>query len=324
VTRPHIPEAVLDAAHARRAARIANDWSEADRLRREIELAGWRVVDRGADFTLVPAHPPDFAEGDRVRYGSSEGVPSRVGEPDVREASVVILALDRSADPADTVSAWLAAVAPEVQLVVVADDPDPDVLAALEAELRDGSGAPAPAPAPEVLATSAALGPGACLNVALRRAIGSTIVVVEAGTRPAGDVIARIRDELADPGVAAVGAAGLAGVDAGHLRPAPPGDVVALDGRCIGVRRTLALERGAVDERFHTWPQLAAWWTLLLRDQGDAGPPLAARYLDGLPLAATPVVDSSGDGERLARRDRYRLLDRFGGRPELFTLPRRA
>jgi len=45
-------------AHERSAARAAKQWAEADRIRGEIEAAGWKVVDRGTDFALEPAHPP--------------------------------------------------------------------------------------------------------------------------------------------------------------------------------------------------------------------------------------------------------------------------
>ena len=67
MTRQHIPQPVLDAAHARAAARAAQDWSEADRLRAEIEAAGWKVVDRGTDFALSPAAPPDGSSSVRTR-----------------------------------------------------------------------------------------------------------------------------------------------------------------------------------------------------------------------------------------------------------------
>ena len=70
MSRPYVPQPVLDAAHARAAARAARDWPEADRLRAEIEAAGWRVVDRGTDFRLEPLHPPDVADEAGVRYGA--------------------------------------------------------------------------------------------------------------------------------------------------------------------------------------------------------------------------------------------------------------
>jgi cysteinyl-tRNA synthetase len=56
VTRQRIPDDVLSAAHARSKARAEHDWAEADRLRAEIEAAGWVVRDVQGDggFQLVP------------------------------------------------------------------------------------------------------------------------------------------------------------------------------------------------------------------------------------------------------------------------------
>ena len=79
--RTRIPDDVLSLAHDRAAARRAQDWAAADRIRAEIEAAGWKIVDRGTDFALEPAHPPTVADGDVVRYGSSAAVPTRLGEP---------------------------------------------------------------------------------------------------------------------------------------------------------------------------------------------------------------------------------------------------
>ncbi len=98
MTRQRIPEAVLTAAHDRARAREARDWAEADRLRDEIEAAGWKIVDRGTDFALTPAAPPDVEEADRVRYGASANVPSRLEEPATGLATVVLIATDWPAD----------------------------------------------------------------------------------------------------------------------------------------------------------------------------------------------------------------------------------
>jgi cysteinyl-tRNA synthetase len=54
MARTRIPDDVLSAAHARAAARAARDWPEADRLRAEIEAAGWEARDVADGFQLVP------------------------------------------------------------------------------------------------------------------------------------------------------------------------------------------------------------------------------------------------------------------------------
>ena len=48
------PEAVQALADQRHAARAARDFGEADRLRSEIESAGWEVQDVAGGFRLIP------------------------------------------------------------------------------------------------------------------------------------------------------------------------------------------------------------------------------------------------------------------------------
>jgi hypothetical protein len=315
VSRPLAPSSVLDAAHARRAARIAQDWPEADRLKAEIEAAGWRVVDRGPDFALVPAHPADVIDDGLPRYGSSASVPSRLDEADGLPATLVIVVLDASGGPP---AGELGSVdLDRAQVLVVADDPAPDAISELGAivaahRARGGDA--------ELLPTSARLGPGACLNIALRRAIGSRIVVVGPGTRVTGAVVTAAGRAMTSD-TAVVGAGGLTGPDVRHLQPAGPGDVAALDGRCLAVPRVLAVRRGPVDERFATWPLLAAWWSLTLRDEGQGQPALRAIALADPPIEPRGAADTRAADERLVRRDRYRLLDAFGRRPDLFERP---
>ena len=123
MTRPHIPDEVLDLAHARSRARAERDWPEADRLRAEIEAAGWRVVDRGTDFALSPAAPPDLSEGRRVRYGASANVPSRFEEAPTGMATVVLVATDWPGDVARTLAALRDHAPAGTSVVVVADGP---------------------------------------------------------------------------------------------------------------------------------------------------------------------------------------------------------
>jgi hypothetical protein len=143
------------------------------------------------------------------------------------------------------------------------------------------------------------------------------------------------------------------GQDIRHLRNVLPGgstlrEVVALDGRCLAVRRDLAAARGPIDERLGTWRHISIWWSLVLRDQGEGQVPLRALLVVDLPIAGGPPRGVTGqwgataqpgatgepgeatgddarmatnDGARVDRRDRYRLLERFGHRPELFNVP---
>ena len=113
-------------------ARAAGDWDEADRLRAEIEAAGWKIADRGTDFALTPAAPPDVAEGERIRYGSSASVPARWDEPATGLATVVLIATDWPDDLARTLAALRGTSPDGTSVVIVADGPSAEQAAALE------------------------------------------------------------------------------------------------------------------------------------------------------------------------------------------------
>ena len=72
-----------------------------------------------------------------------------------------------------------------------------------------------------------------------------------------------------------------------------------------------------MDERYLTWRGAAVAWTLALR---DGGPGQAPRRAMAVPLPSAEQTRSARDQderERDDRRDRYRLADDFGGRPDL-------
>jgi glycosyl transferase family 2 len=314
VTRPDAPPEVQAAAEARSEARAARDWATADRLRGEIEAAGWTVVDSGTAFRLEPANPPDVVADGEIRYGSSASVPSRLAEPEFGLASVIVVARE---DPAAARRALdgLAAHAPAgIDAIVVADG----LSNAAIAPLRDAGGPPGGL---DVVRTSDTLGQGAAWNVGLRRSTGGAIVILDPSVEPAGDVVTPLVRALDDPAVAVAGATGLTSSDLRHFLESPAGPVAAIGGHVLAFRRADAVARGPIDEAFRFPRHLDAWWSLVLRDAGVGERPREARIVPGLPLVrhadvaweTTPVAAR----DRLAKRNLYRVLDRFRDRPEL-------
>ncbi len=321
MTRPHVPQEVLDAAHARKAARLSHNFDAADRLKGEIEALGWRIVDRGVDFALAPLHPADVAEEGRTLYGWSGGVPSRLDEPAVAPATVIVRAGDDAATAELSVGTILGAAPAGTQVVIVADGAASDVA---EAVARVAADRPE---AVEVVWVVARQGTAAAINAGLRRAAGAVVIVLGAGARVGGDVVTPLLAALADPTVAVAGAQGQEGPDIQSLAPAPlTGDVAALDDTCLAMRRDDAAARGPLDERFRSPRLLAAWWSLVLRDEED-GPTRRALVVPGLPVSRdvrAEAIDAApdanaGERDRLARRDRYRLLDAFRDRDDLLV-----
>ncbi|MGZ3587231.1 MAG: glycosyltransferase family 2 protein [Candidatus Limnocylindrales bacterium] len=312
------PPEVLALAQARSAARAARDWPTADRLRREIEAAGWKVVDDGTAYRLERAHPPDLAESGRTRYGSSGAVPSRLAEPATAPVTVVLLATDWPADLARALAGLDAHAPADTQLLIVADDPSAEQAAALEA-------LPSPKPAGplEVVWTSARLGHAGALNVGLRRALGEVVMLLDTSVEPTGDCIGPLVAALQDPRVAVAGPWGLTSDDLRHFQDAPAGDVDAIAGYCMAFRRTDAAARGPLDEHFRFYRNFDIWWCLVLRDEGPAAAPRRAVALAELPLLRhehrgwLSLPDAERD--RLSKRNFYRVLDRFGSRRDLLV-----
>ena len=320
MTRQRIPDDVLAAAHERSRARAARDWAEADRLRAEIEAAGWKVVDKGIDFALSPIAPPDLTDGERVRYGSTASVPSRLDEAATGLATIVLIATDWPEDLARAIAALDAGSPVGTSVVVVADAPSTDqveALAAIEARARS-VGLPV-----EVVWTSERLGHATALNVGLRRVSGPVAIVLDTSVEPNDDVITPLVHALDDPTVAVAGGWGIVSSDLRTFEDAPPGDVDAIEGYLLAFRREDVAGRGPLDERFRFYRNLDIWWSLVLRDEGEGRPPRRAVSLAGLPAVRhehrgyTSLPDAERD--RQSKRNFYRILDRFGSRRDLLT-----
>jgi cysteinyl-tRNA synthetase len=314
VARTHIPAAVLSAAHARAAARAERRWDEADRLRDEIEAAGWRIVDRGTDFALSPAAPPTVEAGGVVRYGASTDVPSRFDEPPTTEASVLLVATDWPADLDRALAGLERQGPPGIPVVIVADGPSPEQDRALEARHAgepDGT---------EIVWTSQRLGQAAALNAGLRRSTGSVVVVLDSSVEPTGDVVTPLVGALDDRTVAIAGGWGIVSDDLRRFRDAPAGDVDAIEGYAMAFRRGDAASRGPLDERFRFYRNVDIWWSLVLRDEGEGRRPRRAVAVE-LPAVRhehrgwSSLPDAERD--RLSKRNFYRIIDRFGRRLDL-------
>jgi hypothetical protein len=313
---PPIPADIEALAAARAQARTERDYGRADQLKAEIEAAGWRVVDVGTRYTVAPARPPDRHEDGRVVYGSAASVPTRLEEPAVPGATVVIVASDPEASVASAAAAR--SQLGDADIVLVAADgvvARGDVLermrlaiGVLPVEVDDPGSEPGGV---EIVWTTDSLGPAASLVAGIRRVDREIVIALEAGAIPEGDLGTPIAEALRDPAVAAVGAEGLASADLHRFVPARPEDpVVVLGPSLLAFRRVDADRLAALDERLGGYTAVIAWSSLALRESmGDAG----TRRVIALDL---PLRDRDAPSE-VERRDRYRISGRFGDDAEL-------
>ncbi|MBA2719303.1 MAG: glycosyltransferase [Chloroflexi bacterium] len=312
MTRAFIPDEILSLAHARATARSERDWTAADRLRGEIEAAGWKVVDRGTDFALELASPPTVADDGIVRYGDSDAVPSRLEEPSTGSATVILVATDWPADVDRALTALTASAPAGLSIVVVADGVSAEQEVALPAD-ADGL---------EVIRTTERLGTGAAWNMAIRRARGPVVVILDTSVEPTGDVLSPLIAALDDPTVGVAGGFGIVSADLRKFEDGGPGDVTAIEGYAIAFRRADAAARGPVDERFRFYRNLDIWWSLVLRDEGEG---IAPRRAVAVAVPATRhehrgwTALAEAERDRLSKRNFYRIIDRFGWRRDLAT-----
>ena len=91
----------------------------------------------------------------------------------------------------------------------------------------------------------------------------------------------------------------------------------------MAFRRADAAARGPLDERFRFYRNLDIWWSLVLRDEGEGSPPRRAVS----PRACRPPGTSTAatraclddERDRQSKRNFYRIIDRFGWRPDLLV-----
>ena len=285
---------------------------EADRIRAEIEAAGWKIVDRGTDFALEPARPPTVEDDGVVRYGASLDVPARFDEAPVGIATIVLVATDWPADVKRTLEAIRAHAPKGTSVVTVADGPAAEQDTALSATTDEV----------EVVRTSQRLGTGAAWNIGIRRSAGPIVIVLDTSVEPTGDAVTPLVRALDDPSVGVAGGFGIASGDLRTFEAAPFGDVTAVEGYAMAFRRQDAVERGPLDERFRFYRNLDIWWSLVLRDEGEDATPRRALAVE-IPAIRHEHRDWTSTPEperaRLSKRNFYRIIDRFGRRPDLAT-----
>ena len=302
-------------------ARRARDWATADRLKAELEAAGWKVIDAASLYTLERAAAPDVEVGGTVRYGSTASVPSRLDEAPVGVATVVIVATDdvagavRQAGGArrrgagrdaaghrgQRAGGWRTAAALEALDALDAADPARRASRPRWSGWRRASARPRPG-------TRGCGGRRRRSSCSWAPGVGAAGVLVPA-------IVAALEDET----VAVAGPVGLVTDDLRSFRAAPPTPSTSTRSRATpsGSGARTAAARGLLDEHFVAPDHLDTWWSLVLRDPADDED-------DGRPSRGGPSsvpVELARDRSRAGRRRRRRPRPRAPGEAQLLPVP---
>ena len=283
----------------RHAARDARDWERADAIRDRLAGMGWEVQDGGSSSTARPILRPD-----RV-----EQLPSLLAEPAEVQASVQVVADEHPAD-LERLLRGLAAHAPPAtwELVMVANAPAFDVAAPIAA---------APLPdEPTILTTEGRLGWADARTLGLSRSRGAVTILLDTSLEPTGDFVTPLLAAFEDPAIGIAGGWGVTSQDGRQFEDAPPGEVDAIEGYCLAIRREALRAVGGFDRRFRFYRNADLDFSFAVRDAGWRAlrtDPLPIRQHEHRGFSSLPEAER----DRLSKRNFYRFLDHWGDRPDL-------
>ena len=291
------PDAVRRLLDERSAAREARDWARADALRDELAALGWEAQDGPSGSTARPILPPATDPG------------AGLADPAEVAVSIQVAAEDHPDDLARLLRG-VAASPPAVdwELVIVANEPSSE----LEPILA-GAGLPLDA---RVIATEGRLGWADARTLGMQASRGEVTVLLDSSLEPTGDIVAPLLAAFEDPTVGLAGGWGVTSEDGREFEDAPPGEVDAVEGYCLAVRREALRAVEGFDRRFRFYRNADLDFSFAVRDAGWRAvrtAPLPIERHEHRGYASLPDEER----DRLSRRNFYRFLDHWRDRPDL-------
>jgi GT2 family glycosyltransferase len=299
-----LPDPVRSLLDKRAAARAARDWETADALRDELRELGWEPIDSPAGSTARPL----LAGAETASYADDADLASLLDEPAALPGSLVAVVEDEFADAQRLLAALQRhpqAVQHEVLLVANAPagglPPDPDGVTT-------------------VLHVAERLGWADAVNLGLRRSRGAVVVLLDTSVEPEGDFLGPLLAAFDDPRVGVAGPWGVTSDDGREFGQAPAGEVDAVLGYCLAIRREALRGVGGFDHRFRFYRNADLDLSFAVRAGGWAavatGPLPLVRHEHRGWTALEPA-----ERDRLSKRNFYRFLKHWGDRRDLLLHP---
>jgi len=295
-----IPEPVRRLLAERRAAREARDWPRADALRAEIAALGWEVQDGRGRSTARPILAPTPVADDDA---------SLLDEPASVEVSIQVAADDHADDLARCLQGLAVHPPPATwELLIIDNCAEFDVAAPL-------AGVDLPIE-PIILRSTERLGWADARTLGMRGSRGAVTVLLDTSLEPTGDFVTPLLAAFDDPAVGIAGGWGVTSRNGREFTDAPPGEVDAIEGYCLAIRREALRAVGGFDRRFRFYRNAdldlsfavrAAGWRALRTE------PLPIQRHEHRGWASVPEAER----DRLSKRNFYRFLEHWGDRRDL-------
>jgi GT2 family glycosyltransferase len=309
-TRPYrhsIPTEILALSHERDRLRQRGQYDHADRIKREIEAAGYAIKDNphGAHLMILPS-----IETDGALYRTVHQLPSLLDEDDLYTFSVNILAQNNHEQTrrcVENVLCFAGNVSLEIILVDNASQDGIDRWA--EVFKRDE-------PRLRFLRASRVMGAAEARNIGLKCSRGKYILLLDSSVELIGDIFTPLEKTFEDREVGLTGLRGLCTDDLRHFEESEQIEVEVVDGLCMAFRRTLLKQAGLFDERYRFPQYMDVDFSFAIRETGAHA--VRTPYL---PIVCHPgqlsVGISDAECTRLTKRNFYRYLQKWGSRDDL-------
>ena len=167
--------------------------------------------------------------------------------------------------------------------------------------------------------SSALAGPIA-VNLGLHRARGGVVVLVDSSLEPTGDFLAPLLTAFEDPAVGVAGPWGVTSADGRQFDEAPPGEVDAVEGYCLALRREALQQIGGFDHHFRFYRNADLDLCFAVRANGWKAVRTAAIPLERHEHRGW-LAYPEAERDRLSKRNFYRFLKHWGDRRDLLLQP---
>lgn len=305
--RPVIPEEILALSHERDLLRRRGQYARADKLKKQIEEAGYRIKDnpRGAHLVILPSIRVDGKE-----YRTAHLLPSLLDETDQYTFSVIILAQNTREQSCRCVESVLRfANTTDLEVILINNASYDGIDIWIEALQKR-------TPCVHVVQASRTMGIAEALNIGLKRSRGRYVLLLDSGVEVTGDIFTPLARTLAEDNVGVTGPRGLRTEDLRHFEESQEAEVEVIDGRCVAFERRLLKGTGLLDERYRYPFYMDVDFSFAIRDQGVSA--VVTPHLPIINHADTPDQSlSDAERTRITKRNFYRYLEKWGNREDL-------
>jgi GT2 family glycosyltransferase len=302
-----IPADILALSHERDSLRKRGQYARADELKQQIEEAGYGIKDNphGAHLIILPS-----IEIDGEVYRTARQVPSLLQIPDRCLFSLNILARNNFEQVRRCIGSVLRSVGHNIFEIMLVDNASQDDVYTWAKELQQEVANL------HIVHISRQTGEAEARNIGLKQSTGKYILVLDPRIELLGDVFTPLAQTLADNNTGITGLRGLLTDDLRHFEESSASEVEAIDASCMTFPRKLLKKTGLFDERYRYPYYMDIDFNFAVRDTGAR-----AVVTPDLPLLCHPVQQDvdlpDAERTRLAKRNYYRFLEKWGQREDL-------